>query len=272
MMCGLIQIRQAQFTKLPPGRYVLRVKYGDELVEGSQTASLNIEILPPWFLSIYAKVFYSILIISITVLIYLYLNKKYEKKRIMLAQEFEQKHKEEMYENKLRFFTNVTHEFCTPLTLIHTPSERILSYEGSDSYIKKYAQTIRSNTERLNNLIQEIIDFRRMETGNKICKIERCNVNEICSKITEAFADMAEENNIDFSLNIGDVVMWNSDYNCLSTILNNLVSNAFKYTPRNGTIEINVSIQKTSWFWRYIIVEKGLEKKIFLMFLTDMLY
>lgn len=235
---------QAQFTKLPPGRYVLRVKYGDELVEGSQTASLNIEILPPWFLSIYAKVFYSILIISITVLIYLYLNKKYEKKRIMLAQEFEQKHKEEMYENKLRFFTNVTHEFCTPLTLIHTPSERILSYEGSDSYIKKYAQTIRSNTERLNNLIQEIIDFRRMETGNKICKIERCNVNEICSKITEAFADMAEENNIDFSLNIGDVVMWNSDYNCLSTILNNLVSNAFKYTPRNGTIEINVSIQE----------------------------
>lgn len=67
----------------------------------------------------------------------------------------EQTHKEELYEEKLRFFTNITHEFCTPLTLIYGPCERVLTYPGADDYVKKYINLIRMNTERLNNLIQE---------------------------------------------------------------------------------------------------------------------
>ncbi|MEA4981856.1 MAG: response regulator, partial [Paludibacter sp.] len=159
------------------------------------------------------------------------------------AHELDEKYKEEMYENKLRFFTNITHEFCTPLTLIHSPSERLLNYEGSDQYIKKYAQIIKSNAESLNNLIQEIIDFRRMETGNKTCKIEQCDINEICGEIMDSFADIAEENHINFTLQIAPAVIWSSDKSCIIKILNNLISNAFKYTSTYGDIRISVDIE-----------------------------
>ena len=99
-----------------------------------------------------------------------------------------------MYEGKLRFFTNITHEFCTPLTLIYGPCERILQHENSDVFIKKYAQIIKSNTERLNSLIQEVIDFRRMETGNQICHIQELNISKLAKDIIDSFGELAEQN------------------------------------------------------------------------------
>lgn len=236
--------REAQFTNIPPGEYILRVKYGNQFDQESQVACLYIKILPPWYLSIYAKLFYLLATICLAYFIFLYIKKRYSKKREQMAQQLQQKYKEEMYENKLRFFTNITHEFCTPLTLIHTPSERLLDYEKGDSYVKKYAHIIKSNAERLNNLIQDIIDFRRMETGNKICKIEECDINKICGEIVDAFTDLAVENNINFKLSIEHNIKWNTDRSCIITILNNLVSNAFKYTPVNGIINISVNIEK----------------------------
>jgi signal transduction histidine kinase/DNA-binding response OmpR family regulator len=252
---------EAQFTKIPPGRYILKVKYGNESEQKDCIASLDIEILPPWYLSLYAKLFYFITVLCLLFLVYLYVKKKYERKKTNIAMQLDQKYKEEMYENKLRFFTNITHEFCTPLTLIHTPSERILNYEGSDTFVKKYAHIIKSNTERLNNLIQEIIDFRRIETGHKICKIETCNVNEICGEIMEAFSDLAEENNISFSLAISPAILWNSDRSCIVTILNNLISNAFKYTTTNGVINISVHIDGNELIMKVYNSGKGIKKE-----------
>jgi len=251
---------EAQFTNIPPGKYVLKVKYYGENAGQNQIASLNITILPPWYLSIYAKLLYGIAIICMLVLIYRYLRRKYERKKIKIERIINQKYKEEMYEGKLRFLTNITHEFCTPLTLIHTPSERILNYEGSDAYIKKYAWTIKSNAEKLNNLIQEIIDFRRIETGNKICKIESCNINNICTEIAESFTDLAEENHINFSLNIGTSIRWNLDRSCITKILNNLISNAFKYTPENGIISVIVYTENNELILKVYNTGKGIDK------------
>lgn len=252
---------EAQFTNIPPGEYTLRVKYEEENINENEIAVLRIVISPPWYSSIFAKIIYVIASICILVLIYMYLKKKYDKKRAETAHQLKQKYKEEMYENKLRFFTNITHEFCTPLTLIHTPSERILNYEGSDLLIKKYAQVIKSNTEKLNILIQEIIDFRRMETGNKVIKVESCNINEICSGIFESFANLAEENNIDFSLNITPAIIWNSDRSCIAKIMNNLISNAFKYTPENGCIGITVRVDKEQLIVEVYNSGKGIERE-----------
>lgn len=253
--------REAQFTNIPPGKYILKVKSGNELGKENQAASLLIEILPPWYLSIFAKTLYTLAILCLLYLIYVLSKKRNEAKRVKIAQELDQKYKEEMYENKLRFFTNITHEFCTPLTLIHTPSERILNYKGSDQYIRKYAHIIKSNTERLNNLIQEIIDFRRIETGNKIRKIENCIINDICSDIQEAFSDLIEENNIQFEIKIEHIIHWKSDISCISTILNNLVSNAFKYTPTNGIISIKVYIDNDELVFKVFNSGKGIKNE-----------
>lgn len=252
---------EAQFTNIPPGRYVLRVKYHGANANDNQIASLNIIILPPWYLSIYAKIFYGIAAIGLLFFAYLYLRQKYERKKMKIEQVLDQKYKEEMYEGKLRFFTNITHEFCTPLTLIYTPSERILNYEGSDSFVKKYAWTIKSNAEKLNNLIQEIIDFRRIETGNKVCKIESCNINNICTEITESFTDLAEENHINFSVNIVSSIIWNLDQSCITKILNNLISNAFKYTPENGVINVTIYTEKDELVLKIYNTGKGIDKK-----------
>lgn len=253
--------REAQFTNIPPGKYVLKVKYNGGNAVENQIASLNITILPPWYLSIYAKILYGIAVIGLMFLLYQYIRRKYEGKKKKIEQHLDQKYKEEMYESKLRFLTNITHEFCTPLTLIYTPSERILNYEGSDSFIKKYASTIKSNAEKLNNLVQEIIDFRRIETGNKVYKIERCNINNICTEIAESFTDLVEENHVSFSLNIASTIIWNLDQSCFVKILNNLISNAFKYTPENGFISITVYTEKDELILKVYNTGKGIDEK-----------
>lgn len=252
---------EAQFTNIPPGEYILKVKYNGIDTEGSQIASLNIIILPPWYLNIYAKIIYTIAIIFVLVLIYIYAKKKYVRKRMKIEQELDRKYNEEMYEGKLRFFTNITHELCTPLTLIYSPSERILNYAKSDPFIKRYALIIKNNAEKLNDLIQEIIDFRRIETGNKICKIKSYNINDICTEIVESFTDLAEENHINFSLDIPSSVIWNSDKSCIIKILNNLTSNAFKYTSENGLISIMVRVENDELVFDVYNTGKGIKKE-----------
>ncbi len=252
---------EAQFTNIPPGEYTLRVKYHNADASDSHNASLSIVILPPWYLTIYAKILYGIIICALFFWAYLYLTKKYERKKRKIEHQLDQKYKEEMYEGKLRFFTNITHEFCTPLTLIHIPCERILNYDGSDPYVKKYAWTIKSNTEKLNNLIQEVIDFRRMETGNNPCKVESCNINNICTEIVNSFTDLAEENGINFSLNIVSSIIWNLDQSCITKILNNLISNAFKYTPQNGFISVTVKTEDEQLVIKVYNTGKGIDEK-----------
>lgn len=253
--------REAQFTNIPPGDYTLQVRYINEFDKKSQQASLPIRILPPWYFSVYAKLFYILACIGLLYLLYLYIKKKYEDKKEKIALQLKQKYKEEMYENKLRFLTNITHEFCTPLTLIYTPCERILHYKGSDPQVKKYARIIQSNTERLNNLIQEIIDFRRIETGNKKCHIVSCDMNAICDKIKESFSSLIEENHIHFNMDIPQNLTWNSDQNYMNTLLNNLISNAFKYTPENGHIQISLSANDKELTLKVHNSGKGIRKE-----------
>ena len=253
--------REAQFTNIPPGNYTLQVRYINEFDKKSQQASLPIRVLPPWYFSLCAKLFYILASMGLLYILYLYIKKKYENKKEKMIIQFKQKYKEEMYENKLRFFTNITHEFSTPLTLIYTPCERILHYKGSDSQIKKYAHIIQLNTERLNNLVQEIIDFRRIETGNQKCHIKPCDLNAMCEKVKESFSNLIEENHIHLTMDIPQSLVWNSDLNYMSTLLNNLVSNAFKYTPENGYIKISLSIENKKLELKVYNSGKGIRKE-----------
>jgi hypothetical protein len=211
---------EAQFTNIPPGNYLLTVRYNDGTLANEK--SIHIVILPPWYLSMTAYIIYFLLFAGSIILVSLYIKKKYERKKKKIARQLDMKYKEEMYEGKLRFFTNITHEFCTPLTLIYGPCERILTHNGSDSFIKKYAGIIKSNTERLNSLIQEVIDFRRMETGNKILHIKKLNISQLVLDIADSFNELSEQNQISFQTRIEPELVWNSDSACFINILNNL--------------------------------------------------
>ncbi len=235
---------EAQFTNIPPGDYTLKVKYNDGGNSNDNLIkSIRIIILPPWYQSITAQIIYVLLIIGVGLGFWHYIRRKYERRKAAMSKKLNEKYKEEMYEGKLRFFTNITHEFCTPLTLIYGPCERILQHENSDVFIKKYAQIIKSNTERLNSLIQEVIDFRRMETGNQICHIQELNISKLAKDIIDSFGELAEQNQIHLETDISPDIIWKSDYSGFTKILNNLISNAFKYSPENGTIRISIKIK-----------------------------
>lgn len=231
------------FTQLAPGEYTLYVKYHNlALGKESPVYSLSIRIRPPWYLSDMAKAIYLLLLLAaIAAAAYAWLlrvKRKQEAHRIRLEQE----QREEVYEEKLRFFTNITHEFCTPLTLIHIPCERILNYKQSDEYIRKYIGLIKQNAERLNMLIQEIIEFRRIETGHKMRRVQAVPVSRTCSEITASFADLAEQNRITLEAGIEPEITWNTDLGCFTKIASNLLSNAFKYTSVGGTVRIGLSV------------------------------
>ncbi|MCD7930775.1 MAG: ATP-binding protein [Tannerellaceae bacterium] len=156
----------------------------------------------------------------------------------------EQKKTEEIYESKLRFFTNITHEFSTPLTLIYGPCDRILSSVDASSPLYDYASLIRRNAERLNSLIQELIEFRRIDTGHTQVVIEKVAIDEFAGNILSSFRLLADNMQINYKVDIEKKLIWPTDPGCYSKVLTNLVSNAFKYTPEGGDITVEISIQE----------------------------
>ncbi len=231
------------FNGMAYGTYTLTVKYMNRVTGiESEPSKLKIIVKAPWYLSGWAKAFYLLLaVLLILAGVWLYIRRQREKQKEEMKK-LEQAHKEDLYEEKLRFFTNITHEFCTPLTLIYGPCERILNYPGSDDYIKRYVGLVRTNAERLNTLIQELIDFRRMETGNKRLKLSQVGVSEVCSDIISSFAELADRNSINLINEIKPGIEWVTDFGCLRKIVTNLISNAFKYTPTGGTIKISLDV------------------------------
>lgn len=232
------------FTSLSPGKYILYTKYKDSIT-GNESAvySIIIEIRPPWYMSWWAYTIYALALAMTIVFIIRSLRIRSKKRKQEAMLKLQQQHQEEVYESKLQFFTNIAHEFCTPLTLIYGPCSRILSHNGSDRFVRKYTQLIQRNAERLNTLIQELIEFKKIENGSKQPQIESVNVSEMIYDITESFNDLAESKNIHFEKDISDNIEWNSDKSFLYTVTINLISNAFRYTSTNGSIRIQITTQ-----------------------------
>lgn len=243
------------FTKVPPGEYVLRVKYENGASLQADVYALKILILPPWYRTAWAWLLYALLLLSLCGWALLLMRRRSRSKRAAMLEKLSRQQKEEIYESKLRFFTNITHEFCTPLTLIYGPCTRILSYQNADTYTKKYALLIMKNAERLNALIQELIEFRRMETGHQACTIESLPLSELARSIAESFADLAETRSIGYQMRIEDDLWWNSDKSCMTKILTNLLSNAFKYAPDSGKVAI--AIQRRQHALQIIVTNTG---------------
>ncbi|MDR2146848.1 MAG: response regulator [Tannerella sp.] len=229
-------------TGVSPGEYVLYVKCnnGNSM---SDIYSLRIKILPPWYRTDWAYALYTLLLLASVYVFIQSVRLRYRRKRESLMEKMSRRQKEEIYESKLRFFTNITHEFSTPLTLIYGPCDRILSYEKSDGFVKKYAQLIMKNTKRLHSLIQELIEFRRMETGHRICVIEPLDISESARVLADSFVELSKSNHIMYETVIEDAIRWNTDENCFTTILTNLLSNAFKYTPDEGKIILQIKVE-----------------------------
>lgn len=252
----------AVFSNLPPGQYTLLVKYQNNM-NGKESAprTLLIRIIPPWYLSPAAYIAYFILLALLVLAAICLLVRQYRRKQNRIIDKMNREKKEEIYESKLRFFTNITHEFCTPLTLIYGPCEKILAYPDADANILKYGRMIQQNTEKLNGLIQELLQFRRLETGNKTLSVQRVPASEKLRNIAESFEGLAENRQLDYQLLIRPDLHWNTDISCFSKIANNLISNAFKYTPDGGKITVQLEADHRFLTLRISNSGKGIAKE-----------
>ncbi len=239
------EARHISFTNMKPGKYTLQVKYLNRVTgQESPVYQITLNILPPWYLSSLAYFIYFILIIISLLLTAYFLVRREKKRRMAMLEKLKIKHQEEVHESKLRFFTNIAHEFCTPLTLIYGPCNRILTHQGSDRFVIEYTKLIQRNAERLNSLILELIEFRRIETGNRTPHIETLSITDLANDIIKTFAENIESKNIQFEYNIPGRLNWNSDKSFLYTVISNLLSNAYKYTNSYGTIKLSVKAEK----------------------------
>ncbi len=145
-------------------------------------------------------------------------------------------------QKKLNFFSNISHELRTPLTLILGPIEKLVKDFSSDQSKILLLQIVRRNTLQLYNLINQLLDIRKLDTGDTKLKVSMGDIAEYCKGICSTFVHVADTNNIQFSFTASPekIIGW-FDKGIIEKVLNNLLSNAFKYTGRNGQIHVCVS-------------------------------
>lgn len=162
-------------------------------------------------------------------------------------------------EAKLRFYTNITHELRTPIFLITSPIEELLSTtaKGVVQVPKSYLTAMYRNAMKLNKLISRIIDFRKLESGKLRLELQRLNVVVFCRDLAEDYEALCQQKNIIFHfLPVKTIIPLDFDPEKLETILSNLISNAFKYTPEGGKIVL--SIDETDEAVRFTVEDNGI--------------
>ncbi len=233
--------RKATYTNLDPGEYIFYVKSTDnEGIWSENKASVKLIISPPWWLTYYSIIGYFIIFLSLFVLVRNIIISRIRVKRNIEIERLQAKNIHEADLMKLRFFTNISHEFKTPLTLIISPMEKILK-TISDDYLSNQLKLIYNNALRLLKLVNQLMDFRKLDAGGLKLQATKNDIISFTNKVIESFNFEAKERNIDFSFQSKSPIleMW-FDKDKMEKILYNLISNAFKYTPDEGKISVKI--------------------------------
>lgn len=236
----LQKVNRVTLSNMAPGNYRLDVRYKSNVVDSDSTVySLPIVILPPWYRTTAAYVVYALLGVGAALAGLAAARRHFRRQQRRLVARLEEDAREKLSEARVNFFVNISHELCTPLTLINSMNERICESVGHDPRMEKYTEVMRENVRGLNDLIQEILDFRKIEeAGFGRVRIQAVAVAELLSPLVRSFADAAARNEIDLSLEVAPGLVWNTDEAFLKKIVLNLLSNAMKYTPRGGFIRV----------------------------------
>lgn len=236
----------AVFSNLKNGRYTFHLNgTNNDGIWNSNPVSIDIHILPPYWKTWYAYLVYILFILSaLSLLRYLILAR--ERMRIKLEQEqVESMHLHEMDALKIRFFTNISHELRTPLSLILSPAEK-LKILWNDKPEIRYINLIMQNARRLLFMVNQLLDFRKMEIQGFTFNPSLGNITGFIRDTVLSFEDLAEQKNIKLSYHssAGDFVTF-FDAIKLEKILFNLLSNSFKFTQSGGKVDVAVNLRES---------------------------
>jgi signal transduction histidine kinase/ligand-binding sensor domain-containing protein/DNA-binding response OmpR family regulator len=236
--------RDATYTSLPAGDYVFRVKASNsDGYWNTKGASIKITVLPPWWQTFYAYFAYLVIIVLLFKTFYHFLTLHINLKNNYILEHIEKENNNQLYQAKLQFFTNISHEFRTPLTLILGPLDRLIQNNSGNSDLQKHFKLMEANAKRLLRLINQLMDFRKVESGKLTLKAAKYDIVEITKKTTYFYTDKAENCSINYTFNSSiDPIYVYFDVEKYDIILHNLLYNAFKFTPNYGNIAVVISL------------------------------
>ena len=235
------ETHSVSYTGLPPGTYIFKVRAANsDGFWSNETASMKVVILPPFWRSAWAYVIYSLIIIGLLIFArWSMLRKEREKFRLeQIRQEAEHKH--EMDDMKLKFFTNISHEFRTPLTLIITPLQKLID-QTKDEEQKRKLILIRRNGIRLLNLVNQLLDFRKNDVSQHQLNLTNEDLVPFMNNICQSFMELTDRKNISMSFHSSEnSIKASFDEDKMEKILMNLLSNAFKFTEEGGSVSVQL--------------------------------
>lgn len=243
--------RLASYTNLPVGRYRLHVKStNSDGVWVDNISTLFVRVTPtfretPWVWLAYLFLFGLFIGINIYILFYIY--------RLRHQMDVQK----ELFNIKLKFFTDISHELRTPLTLISSSVSEVLEDDSLSPSVREHLHVVHKNTERMLRLVNQILDFRKIQNNKMKLLLEETELIIFLMKITENFRLIAEEKQIDFTFHADqeELYLW-IDRDKVEKIIFNLLSNAFKYTLPGKSVQVSVQSQKTSI--RIFVIDEGI--------------
>lgn len=233
------------YTNLNPGNYTFKVKAtNSDGIWSSKITSLKVEITPPWWQTIWAIALYFLVFVFGIYGIFRFQSNRAKLQHELKMREFEAYHLKEVEQMKSRFFANISHEFRTPLLLIKGPLQSLINGTIKDSLSDYYTMILR-NTEKLQTLIDQLLELSQLESESIPLKLDSYNLIEIVKSCYNSFKSLADEKNINYKFSSDQqkhFVMLDKDK--LEKIINNLLSNSFKFTPNGGSVRVDIYLSQ----------------------------
>ncbi len=239
--------RKAIYTNVKPGEYVFKVKgTNNDGVWNETGTSVRVTVLPPFWQTTVAYMLYILLAGILLFGLYRYFLNRERRKNYLALERLQMVQAQELNQLKIRFFTHISHEIRTPLTLILSPIEKMLaSAQKQNTPWKKQLVLVHRNALRLQNLVNELMDFRKIESGSLKLEPASGDLVIFARNVFEAFLPLATERQMLYQFCPADEKTWACfDTDKLEKILNNLLSNALKYTPKGGKITLEISTKE----------------------------
>lgn len=245
-------------SNLPAGTYrlLIRANNTNSHWELAPIKKIELSIQPPFYLSNWAYILYICLLILILYISYHIFSIRLKEKDAVRIAKMEKENADEMNKTKMDFFMSVSHELKTPLSLIMAPLKYILQHQELSKESTERLEIAIRNTNKMVGLIEELVTFNKVESGNFQFYIEKGNPLNFIENIAYLFKESAVEKSISFYIHCednGEEVWFSPSY--VEKIINNLLSNAIKFTPTNGHVYINASITDGSDGYDYLLIE-----------------
>lgn len=245
------------FNNLAPGEYNFKVKALDYNIE-SEIKEITIVIHPVWYFSIWVKLIYILIAVIIIYIIVQQIRQRNDARQKIR----EQTQAKEINEAKLQFFINISHEIRTPISLILNPLKKLVSTDKDKDHQKVYAMMSR-NAERILLLINQLMDIRKIDKGQMSLKFQKIEIVNFMNYLCSFFEDQVETKNIELELHpdVDELEVWIDPKNFDKVILN-ILSNALKYTPEGGKIDVFLHIENNpntveKSYYEIIIADNG---------------